>query len=1152
MKKTTRTKIMQVAAIATVVCGVISGARAQNYVSTLNGLNPILYFPFNDANPVWGEVYTNLGTAGVWGEAVALVACSNQIPGALAFDSDTAVQMSYTLYHDPGPSGHGGFIAVPISPEMNPSYQDSWANNANPTAPFSLELWVNPWPATFSNGMGSQGQDQTGGSTSTPCLVSFCCEGANGITDGNNNAEGFNLYLNFQSDAYTGLIWQMYNNAGQNLAANLTTSESMNAGTWYHVVVTYDGATASLYFNGALAGSTPVTGFYPCVSANAMLFGMRTDMQGGYQYLGGMDELAIYTNALTAAQVLADYNAGTSVPSPSYTSLVSARNPLLYYRFDDPQQMGSSDTYGGFSPATSAANLGSLGSAENAIISGGLVSMPPIPAVGIANNTATLKIGSGLGGQDNWYNSVTPQIITSPFDGGDNWGDNGTNYTGGMIVSVPPYDLGTQFSAYSIVCWFVDNTTNQGMSGPNGNNGSIGGAGKDGFISCHPDGGSGNNGGGDTGIWFFDSNGRTLHFQYAGNDDSGQWSPSGSTFVNPSLFTWNMMAVVWNASGTTVFIDGTNYSVSQSHSPLTFGNGGWQFGNLDGNGGGQLNGCTVNVQMGQVAMFGYDLSPSQVSSLWQQAELLPQVNGLAVSPGNVVAPGTSVTFNVNAYASGTISYQWLKNGGTIGGATSSSYNIPSAASTDAADYSVQLITSYGTVTSGVLPLEVATVAITSPANGGSIPTGNTTVSVDDTMTSVETVQLYFTGSTGTSLLDTLTSPPYQFTANIEGVLGDSVTLTVVSTDSNGNSVTSAPVVLTLSTGPTYTPGTNMVLWLNAAAGVTLNGGGMVTQWDDQSGHNNNAVLGACGGTKTSPTITATPVNYDPVWWSGNPGVHFEGSANEFLEIPNSPSLEITGDISFVVFVQDNANSQATFPWWMGGWSGLPSPNGMLFGGGSSPYLDRGDGANNQNYVYCNIGVDDEVANNIVGTQSGEIADLIFDLNDLNQGNRESVTGSGPEWTYGTEAAGSPFVVTPADGEGSSPMFIGTRGDGYGLGGYPGGPNGSDIEIGDLMIFNTSTPYGSTSFWAAENYINAKYNGQDYASAVQTPIPTLTATLSGGSVVLSWPTSYNGYVLQSASSLYPAPITWTAVAGVVNNQVSVTPSGHMFYRLQYLP
>ena len=75
--------------------------------------------------------------------------------------------------------------------------------------------------------------------------------------------------------------------------------------TPYHVVGTFDGTTSRLYVNGALAASASGTTFTP--TANAILMGMGDN--GGY-LTGLLSNVAIYNTVLSAARILAHYNAG--------------------------------------------------------------------------------------------------------------------------------------------------------------------------------------------------------------------------------------------------------------------------------------------------------------------------------------------------------------------------------------------------------------------------------------------------------------------------------------------------------------------------------------------------------------------------------------------------------------------------------------------------------------------------------------------------------------------------------------------------------------------------------------------------------------------------------------------------------------------------
>lgn len=69
--------------------------------------------------------------------------------------------------------------------------------------------------------------------------------------------------------------------------------------------------------------------------------------------------------------------------------------------------------------------------------------------------------------------------------------------------------------------------------------------------------------------------------------------------------------------------------------------------------------------------------------------------------------GQTVTFTVKAISADPMTYQWYKNGSPITGATSSTYVIGSAQTTDQASYYVVVTNAYGSVTSATVTLTVS-------------------------------------------------------------------------------------------------------------------------------------------------------------------------------------------------------------------------------------------------------------------------------------------------------------------------------------------------------------------------------------------------------------------------------------------------------------
>jgi hypothetical protein len=73
-----------------------------------------------------------------------------------------------------------------------------------------------------------------------------------------------------------------------------------------------------------------------------------------------------------------------------------------------------------------------------------------------------------------------------------------------------------------------------------------------------------------------------------------------------------------------------------------------------------------------------------------------------------VTAGSVTSFNVSVSSAAPVSYQWLKNGGFIAGATSSTLAFNSASSSDAGSYVVVVSNSAGSITSAAATLTVTT------------------------------------------------------------------------------------------------------------------------------------------------------------------------------------------------------------------------------------------------------------------------------------------------------------------------------------------------------------------------------------------------------------------------------------------------------------
>ncbi len=162
--------------------------------------------------------------------------------------------------------------------------------------------------------------------------------------------------------------------------------------------------------------------------------------------------------------------------------------------------------------------------------------------------------------------------------------------------------------------------------------------------------------------------------------------------------------------------------------------------------------------------------------------------------------------------------------------------------------------------------------------------------------------------------------------------------TVADTSTNDGTANDGTTTLD-ATGP-FDPsqlGSNLVLWLDGAKGVTQNNNA-VSVWADQTSYHNDA-SGGSGNGAHQPTINATAINNLPAIMFAIP--QQANAASPYLDIVDSASLEFgTGDFSiFMVAEYDNPttnsnNTQGTFYTKV---AGNTTPTGpQLYGNGAGP------------------------------------------------------------------------------------------------------------------------------------------------------------------------------------------------------------------------
>jgi hypothetical protein len=199
--------------------------------------------------------------------------------------------------------------------------------------------------------------------------------------------EGPALYLWTDARAYLG-TWN---------GNNVSSTSTLSNGNWYHVVGTFSGGTngtLSLYLNGQLQGTLTCT---PNVVLSQGMIG--SDPSNAW-FRGSIDEVRISTIARDAGWIATSY-ANQSSPSTFYTvgrvpadvpapyrDLVSASNPIRYYRFDETSLTNLADVASKQS-GTCAGTITLLqtsliaGDADNAILFDGVTGYISVPTTGL-------------------------------------------------------------------------------------------------------------------------------------------------------------------------------------------------------------------------------------------------------------------------------------------------------------------------------------------------------------------------------------------------------------------------------------------------------------------------------------------------------------------------------------------------------------------------------------------------------------------------------------------------------------------------------------------------------------------------------------------------------------------------------------------------
>jgi RHS repeat-associated protein len=180
---------------------------------------------------------------------------------------------------------------------------------------WSLEAWINPG--------GNQGQD-TGV-----------------ISDVYSTVVNYALFFNYSGSTPLGLVTGFYDSGGW----HLTPAVNVVAGSWSHVVGSFDGSTIRLYIDGQLESSLSYT-----ASSTSNGIGLRIGRRwdSASDFAGRIEDAAVYGGALDASRIMAHYLAGRAAgPTGSpYLAAIPADKPAGYWRLGETAGTLAADSSG--------------------------------------------------------------------------------------------------------------------------------------------------------------------------------------------------------------------------------------------------------------------------------------------------------------------------------------------------------------------------------------------------------------------------------------------------------------------------------------------------------------------------------------------------------------------------------------------------------------------------------------------------------------------------------------------------------------------------------------------------------------------------------------------------------------------------------------
>lgn len=321
---------MRFIALGTLLLACCSGkAASADFLTAVLSQGPVGYWRLNETTqPPPAGPATNLGSLGAAGDGEYLFNPKRGQPGALIGTAVTSARFSNPNLD----VAYGGSkVEVPFN------------TNLNPTGPFSVEFWAKPTSVV----------------TDVFCPVaSIDSDPALGVGTNANPRPGW-LFYQFGTNGVPTNQWQFrLGNASNYLDAGVIRGGTVTTGAWHHIVGTFDGSNATLYVNGVRVSSRAISGYQPNGArpfriGTTSFEGLLGPNAGNRGFDGWLEEVAFYGSVLSPNEIAAHYAAATT-NGAGYASMVLAKNPIGYWRLNEP----------GNPPAVNLGTLGSNGNGE--------------------------------------------------------------------------------------------------------------------------------------------------------------------------------------------------------------------------------------------------------------------------------------------------------------------------------------------------------------------------------------------------------------------------------------------------------------------------------------------------------------------------------------------------------------------------------------------------------------------------------------------------------------------------------------------------------------------------------------------------------------------------------------------------------------------